>query len=31
MDKDVDRRRGHVRILGKGSWESILQLCYDEA
>jgi integrase/recombinase XerD len=31
LDKDVDLRRGRVRILGKGSRERILQLCDEEA
>jgi len=31
QDKDVDLRRGRIRILGKGSRERILQLCDDEA
>jgi integrase/recombinase XerD len=31
LDKDVDLRRGRVRILGKGARERILQVCDEEA
>jgi integrase/recombinase XerD len=31
LDKDVDLRRGRVRVLGKGSRERVLQVCDEEA